>query len=77
MVFFQVLKDSHAASTALSTSSYVALTKVERVVPSTGDLDVHFDSRLVDGINSPFMKRSYCGRSPSDDIVSYGCDIFI
>ncbi len=58
VVFFQVLKASQAASTALSTSSFVASAKVERVVPSTGDLEVHFDSGFVDGTNSSFMKRS-------------------
>jgi len=58
VVFFQVLKASHAASTALSTSSFVAFANVDRVEPSTGDMDVHFESGFVDGMNSPFMKRS-------------------
>ncbi len=58
VVFFQVLKASHAASTALSTSSFVAFAKVARVEPSTGDLAVHLDSGLVEGTNSPLMKRS-------------------
>ena len=57
-MFFQVLKASQAASTALSTSSFVASTKVERIVPSTGDLAVHLAFGSVDGTNSPFMKRS-------------------
>jgi hypothetical protein len=58
VVFFQVLKASFAASTALSTSSFVALTKVERVEPSTGDTEVHLESGFVEGTNSPFMNRS-------------------
>ena len=44
--------------TALSTSSLVALTNVERTVPSTGDIAAHFNSGLIEGINSPFIKRS-------------------
>ena len=55
VVFFQVLKASWAASTALSTSSFVALAKAERVEPSTGDIEVHLESGFVEGTKSPFM----------------------
>ena len=51
VVFFQVLKASQAAFTALSTSSFVASAKVERTVPSTGDFYTHLSSGFVDGVN--------------------------
>ena len=58
MVFFHVLNAAHAASTALSTSSFEASAKVERVEPSTGEIEVHFESGFVEGTNSPLMNRS-------------------
>ena len=51
MVFFHVLNAAQAASTALSTSSFEASAKVERVEPSTGEIEVHFESGVVEGTN--------------------------